>query len=248
MVPKELLQLLITHNVYILCLGDPGQLPPVNKNEDNLLLESAHVFLDEVMRQAAESEIIQLSMKIRNGEPISYFKGKEVQVIKKSELNTGMLQWADQILCATNSTRVALNTQMRELLGRGDMPEDGDKIICLRNYWEQIAEETENPLINGTVGYLKNSFEGFFQVPNFIRVKKHRYPILHGEFVSDSGDEYSSLTMDKQMILTGEPTLDFEDSYKISQSMKGKFRHLVPMEFTYGYAITAHKSQRKRMG
>ncbi|MGN0992845.1 MAG: ATP-dependent RecD-like DNA helicase, partial [Bacilli bacterium] len=117
MAPKELLQQLFKHDVYIICLGDPGQLPPIRDEDDNHLLDNPHIFLDEVMRQAAESEIIQLSMKIRNGEDISLMKGNEVQIISKSELNTGMLQWADQILCATNNTRVVLNNQMRDLLG-----------------------------------------------------------------------------------------------------------------------------------
>lgn len=243
MVPKELLQLLIKHKVYILCLGDPGQLPPINKTEDNHLLDSPHVFLNEVMRQAAESEIIQLSMKIRNGEPIPYMQGQEVQVIKKSDLNTGMLQWADQVICATNATRVALNNQMRELLGRGDKPEDGDKIICLRNYWDNFADNNGNPLVNGTIGFIQNSYETFFQIPSFIDVKTHHFPVLSGEFLTDSGDEYSSLDMDKQMILTGNPTLDKYDNYKVYQARKGMYKHLVPMEFTYGYAITGHKSQ-----
>lgn len=135
MVPLTLFKDLAKHQyLYILCLGDPGQLPPVDSNEDNHLLDTPHIFLDEIMRQAAESEIIQLSMKIRNGEPIEYMKGNEVQIIHKSELNTGMLQWADQILVATNNTRHAINMQMRQLLGLEGTPQDGDKMICLRNY------------------------------------------------------------------------------------------------------------------
>lgn len=243
MAPKELLQQLFKHNVYIICLGDPGQLPPVNKDDDNHLLDNPHIFLDEVMRQAAESEIIQLSMKIRNGEPINNFCGKEVQVISKAELNTGMLQWADQVLCATNSTRVALNNQMRDLLGRGDMPEDGDKIICLRNYWDYISEEGENPLVNGTIGFLRNSFESFHQLPIYLGVKPERFPVVISDFITDSNESYGHLTMDKRMILEGEPTLNWKDSFKVSSARKGMYRHLVPMNFTYGYAITGHKSQ-----
>ena len=103
------------------------------------LLQSPHIFLDEVMRQASESEIIQLSMKIRNGEPLELFKGKEVQVISKEEVTTGHLLWADQILCATNLVRMDLNNQVRQLKGFGTEPEDGDKIICLRNYWKNLS-------------------------------------------------------------------------------------------------------------
>ena len=43
------------------------------------------------------------------------------------------------------------------------------------------------------------------------------------------------------MISTGETTLDWKTSFKLSKNPKT--RHLVPLEFTYGYAITCHKSQ-----
>ena len=245
MAPKELLQELFKHSVYILCLGDPGQLPPINKEDDNHLLDNPHIFLDEVMRQAAESEIIQLSMKIRNGEPIHKYQGKEIQVINKEDLNTGMLMWADQILCATNQKRIALNNQIRDLLGRGDTPEDGDKIICLRNYWDSISFRKNNPLVNGTIGFIKNSFESFFRLPYQLKLENSpsKYSVLISDFQSDSGDLYRDLAMDKKMILEGEPTLDWKDTFKISKFKQGIYKKLIPMNFTYGYAITGHKSQ-----
>ena len=83
MAPKVLIDLLLKHKVYVLFLGDPFQLPPIDKDDDNHLLDKPHVFLDEIMRQEAESEIIQLTMKIRNNEDIDYFKGNEVQIIRK---------------------------------------------------------------------------------------------------------------------------------------------------------------------
>ena len=54
MVPKEMMDLLFSHKAYIICLGDPFQLPPVDKNSDNHLLDNPHIFLDEIMRQAEE--------------------------------------------------------------------------------------------------------------------------------------------------------------------------------------------------
>ena len=55
------------------------QLPPVDENQDNHLLDSPHARLTEIMRQAAESEIIRVSADIRLGRPLKPFKGKEVQ-------------------------------------------------------------------------------------------------------------------------------------------------------------------------
>ena len=234
MAPKDLLQELYKKNVYILCLGDPGQLPPLREDDNNHLLDNPHIFLDEIMRQAAESEIIQLSMKIRNDEPIECFQGKEVQVLKKSDLTTGMMQWADQIICATNATRVSLNNQMRQLLGRGDMPEDGDKVICLRNYWETISD-SESALVNGTIGYLENTTQSFLQIPKYFTSegKQKNVDVVLANFNSDSGEYFDSLMMDKKMILEGENSLDWQTTFKMNK--KGM---PIPMEFTYGYAIT----------
>lgn len=217
-------------------------MPPVNKNDDNLLLANPHIFLDEIMRQAAESEIIQLSMKIRNNEPIGFSKGQEVQVIKMSELNTGMLQWADQVICATNKTRVSLNNQMRELMGRGPDPEDGDKIICLRNYWNKFSSNGD-ALVNGTIGYLQDSYESFVRIPFFLQQPDCPISIrtVNGNFISDTDEHFNSLNMDRKMILEGEAGMPWK--LAMSLNSKPKYKHLIPMEFTYGYAITGHKSQ-----
>ena len=242
MVPKDLLQRLIKYNVHIICLGDPGQLPPINKNEDNHLLDHPHIFLDEIMRQEAESEIINLTMDIRAGKPLTHYQGKEVQVLNKNELTTGMLLWADQIICAKNETRIALNNQMRDLLGRSGDPQDGDKVICLKNNWD-IYSVNDNPLVNGTIGYLKDSFSTYINLPKQITSdgQSKKLDILTANFISDTNEDYGMLNMDKKLILTGEPGLDWKTSYKMGRNWR--FQDKIPEQFTYGYAITCHKSQ-----
>lgn len=242
MVPKELLQRLIKYNVHIICLGDPGQLPPINKNEDNHLLDHPHIFLDEIMRQEAESEIINLTMDIRAGKPLIRYQGKEVQVLNKDELTTGMLLWADQIICAKNETRIALNNQMRDLLGRSGGPQDGDKVICLKNNWD-IYSVNDNPLVNGTIGYLKDSFSTYINLPRQITSdgQPKKLDILTANFISDTEEDYGILNMDKQLITTGVPGLDWKTSYKMGRNWR--FQDKIPDQFTYGYAITGWKAQ-----
>lgn len=240
MAPKTLMELLFSHQCYIICLGDPFQLPPVDKNEDNHLLDHPHIFLDEIVRQAENSEIIQLSMKIRKYENVDIFNGENVKIFEKSQLNTGMLLWADQILVGTNATRVNINNQMRNLLGRGDKPEDGDKIICLRNYWEDFSVDG-NPLVNGTIGVLQNSFETFRAIPRYIKTDNHKFDVLQGNFVVGE-DTYENIEMDKQMILTGEKCCDWRLAYQLGK-LRNKIGDIVPKEFVYAYAITTHKSQ-----
>ena len=242
MAPKTLMDLLFKHNIYVICLGDPFQLPPVDKKEDNHLLDAPHIFLDEIMRQAQESEIIQLSMAIRENRPIEAFQGKEVQILNKEELNTGMLTWADQILVATNATRVSINTQMRKLLNFGEKPQDGDKIICLRNYWDCFSDN-EEPLVNGTIGILKDSFLTKRYLPSIVKSTDglSHIDIIMGDFISDSGMYFHSLEMDKKMIDTGEFSLDWKTVYQLNRNPRT--RDIPPLEFTYGYAITCHKAQ-----
>ena len=63
MAPKDMIERLFSYcNIYVICLGDPFQLPPIDKEADNHLLDNPHIFLDEVMRQAMDSEIINLNL------------------------------------------------------------------------------------------------------------------------------------------------------------------------------------------
>ena len=242
MAPKSLIDLLFKHNVYIICLGDPGQLPPIDKDEDNHLLDHPHIFLDEIMRQAQESEIIQLTMKIRNNESIDYYDGKEVKVIPYSQLNTGILQWGDQVLTATNATRQGINNQMRQLLNYPNYPVDGDKMICLRNYWEDFSDDGD-PLINGTIGILKNSFQTWREIPRFVKSNIKKFDILMGDlFIPDTSDVYNLVDMDYKMILTGNKCCDWKLSYRLGK-LRFKYGDIVPKEFTYAYAVTVHKAQ-----
>ena len=238
MAPKELMTLLASYDVHIICLGDPFQLPPVDKEADNHILDRPHIFLNEIMRQAQESEIIRLTMDIREGKPIIFQHGKEVIIENKTSLTTGMLTWADQIICGTNAMRVGINNQMRDLLGRSGGPQDEDKVICLRNYWDIFADNGD-PLVNGTIGYLKNSFESFVNIP--YKFGGGSIDIISGCFMSDSNANFENLDMDKNMIMTGERSIDWKTAYKIGRNPL--FKGLIPLEFTYGYAITCHKSQ-----
>ena len=156
---------LFSHNVYVICLGDPFQLPPIEKDEDNHLLDKPHIFLDEIMRQATESGIIRLTMDIRDKKPLEIERNDQVQIYTMDDLNTGMLQWADQILVATNLNRHSVNDQMRQLKGFGPEPQDGDKVICLRNYWDWFNFTNGDPLVNGTIGTLQNPTPGKINVP-----------------------------------------------------------------------------------
>ena len=242
MVPKSMVDLLLKHKVYVIFLGDPFQLPQIDKKEENGILDNPHVFLDEIMRQAAESEIIQLTMKIRNGEEIQPMRGKEVVILKANELTTGCLLWADQIVCFTNATRLNINTQMRDLLGYNGIPKDGERIICLKNYWDD-CNDNNDALVNGTTGILRNPFESFRRIPRFIKNDRHDLPIIQGDFYPDGSDDYfANVEIDKEMIMQGTPCIDWRVSYQLGK-FKEKYGELRPREFDFAYALTCWKAQ-----
>lgn len=243
MAPKSMLEKLLKHHAYCIFMGDNFQLPQIDKSESHDFLEHPHVFLDEVMRQAAESEIIQLTMMIREGKEIPVMKGKDAIVIPKNELVTGHLLWADQILCATNAKRYAINQQVRGLLGfSGDLPQDGEKVIIKRNYWD-FSSSKGNALVNGTTGYIKDPFENFRMVPSYILFNRDRkIPTIMGEFITEDNETYQTLTFDKTFFLTEQTYLDWKTAYTISKNKKFG-PNFIPIQGTFGYAITVHSAQ-----
>ena len=241
MVPRSMIEILLRRKVFVIFLGDPGQLPMIDKNESHDYLQHSHVFLDEVMRQAAESEIIQLTMKIRNGEDIPFTKGNEVMVIPRKELVTGHLTWADSIICATNITRHGVNHQMRELLGYKDILEDGEKIICKRNYWEDLNEDGD-ALVNGTIGMVENPFKSFVRIPHYIKNNRHDLPIITCNIKPEGGSEFVSVDIDKDFLIKEAPCVDWRVSYQLGK-LKNKIGDILPRQITYGYALTCHAAQ-----
>ena len=238
MVPQSMIDQLFKYHIYLLALGDPFQLPPINKDDVNTLLDHPHVFLNEIMRQAQESEIIRVSMDIREGKPLELFDGQEVKIYDPSLFSEGMLTWADQILVGTNATRIELNKTMRRLLRKDGDPQPGDKVICLKNEWDIMADNGD-PLVNGTIGFLENPYSTYVTFPK--NLCKQRFDVTAANFMSDSGARFDNLRLDKKMIMTGEKCCDFKTAWMINRSIAHKNK--MPLEFTYGYAITCHKAQ-----
>lgn len=237
MLPKDMWDLLLTHGIYVIACGDPFQIPPIDKNQDNGILNNPHIFLDEVMRQAKESDIICLSMDIREGKKINPFKGNDTQVFNKKDLCDGMYFWADQILVSTNKSRHDINSYIRDDLGRGFEPEINDKVICLRNCWDTLSEKQCDPLINGSIGTI--SAMHMESIDYIIMGQKVTAPVLVTDLIT-SNDEYKNLHIDYTALTTGEKFFNPRQEYIIR---KNKQNPELPIEFNFGYAITGHRAQ-----
>ena len=237
MLPNDLWELLLSHKKHVIALGDPFQIPPIDKKQDNHVLDKPHIFLDEIMRQAQESEIIRLTMDIRDYKAPDYFKGEEIQVLKPYEVVDGMYHWADQIICATNRKRHEINNFMRQAAGRGVEPESGDKIICCRNCWDKVDMTGDNALVNGTIGTLGEFAAGFQSYPIF---GFPEVPVMHAQILTTDG-VFEEVVMDYQALKEGKPFLTSEQAYQIYR--RPDLKNLEPVEFNYGYAITGHRAQ-----
>lgn len=230
MLPKEMWDLLLTHHIHVIALGDPGQLPPIGEAND--VLNHPHVFLDEVMRQAQESEIIRLSMDIRAGRPLQLMSGSEVQIIDQKDMVDGMYTWADQILCGTNRTRFNVNDQIRLAMWHTEdqTPLLGDKVVCNHNDWKTLSAVEEQPLVNGLIGEICSFEKLGLPVPGYGFVDLFRCGL-----VTEDGDGYAPLCMDAKLFLEHKETIT-----------KQNYRYLknIPIKpFEYAYCITTHKAQ-----
>lgn len=221
MLEKEQWEILMRWGIHVICLGDPFQLPSIN--QENHILDHPHIFLDEIMRQAQDSEIIRLSMDVRAGKPLSLFKGKDVWVVPKDKITDRMLSIANIVLCGKNATRYYLNQKMRRLRWQEqykDEPIEGDKIICLKNYWNY------GDLANGLIG----TIDWIDKQEDFILKTK-----LIADFKTDD-NVFRGLSMDYQLFTDGKPLVN-QDNWKMYP------KEIRPMEFDYAYAITCHKAQ-----
>ena len=227
MLPQEMIDLLLSHSVHVLFLGDSEQLPPIDS--DQTILNNPHVFLDEITRQALDNPIIKLSMDVREGKSFKYGGDKRCRVIDKDKVSNALLLGADEIIVGKNNTRHEMNAYLRRIKWEDKYsiePIDGDKCICLKNNWNTVGSDGD-PLINGQIGHIENVSV----------VEMHPYgKVIYADFVSDSGGIYRDLMIDYKLMVDGTPTINSENWRDFSGWPK-------PYQFAYAYAITCHKSQ-----
>ena len=227
MLPQDMIDLLLSHNIHVIFLGDSEQLPPIDS--DQTILNEPHVFLNEITRQACDNPIIKLSMDVRSGRPLVYGGDKKCRIIPKSKVTDGLLLGADEIIVGKNVTRHKMNEYLRQLKWGDNYtsdPIEGEKCICLKNNWTNVGSNG-NPLINGQIGTLQNV--------KVVELEPYG-KVVYADFLSDDGGLYKDLMIDYKLIVEGNPTITPENWKKFAKCVK-------PFQFAYAYAITCHKSQ-----
>jgi len=145
MVGPEIQRDIEKYNVPVLYVGDNAQLPPVGV--DSGLMDNPDFQMTQIHRQAALSPIIRLAQATRKGTldtlPLGSWGDDEVGHVTIAQGAFDPLAF-DMMICAKNATRHRLNFEKRMLLGRKDLIEPDDLIICLKN-------DKESSMRNGTI-------------------------------------------------------------------------------------------------
>lgn len=231
MVPDHILRIAAMLDIHIIMMGDPGQIPPIGK--DNGMLLNPHIFLQKIMRQNEDNSIIRLSKMIREGEKITPFNDDFIRMYPREEIEPSMLMWADQIICSKNATRNNINKIVRLEKGFYDpTPMVGDKIIVTENDWD-FSNSDGSSLINGLIGEIKYSGDLVAGEPGSLINRE----ILQSVVDIDPDYNTSVFTGVKYDAL---PFVKGIESYRPNRNVESIDR-LHKIDF--GYAITTHKSQ-----
>jgi exodeoxyribonuclease-5 len=215
MVDEQVGKDLLSFGVKVLVLGDPAQLPPISGGGFFTEDVTPDVMLTEVHRQAQDNPIVQMSMAIREGKTLSVGNYGDSKIITRKQLTTEEVMASDQIIVGLNKTRQLYNGRIRELLGRTDeMPVRGDRLVCLRN-------DRKKGIFNGSL-WSVDKFKANKKKPNQIDL------FLNAE----DGDSLrgKAVSVRKEFFTGADTELTWENK-------RGS------QEFTYGYALTCHKSQ-----
>lgn len=218
MVDDALARDLLSFGTKILVLGDPAQLPPV-KGQGYFINAEPDVMLTEVHRQAEDNPIIRLSMDIRQGRGLRPGEYGDSLVVRRSDLDDDrvreMILGADQVLCGLNRTRTFCNRRIRELKG----------FSSGRYGWEPVSGDRLICLRNNREKQLLNG--GLWQVAQVRNMGRTRNLMVVSE---DEDRDPVEIRVREEFFNGSEQSLDWRTRRDGD-------------EFTFGWAITCHKSQ-----
>lgn len=149
MVSEEIYHDLKSYNLPLVFIGDHGQLEPVGS--DFNMMKNPNYTLEEIHRNAGD--IAKFAERLRFGySATSFNESDKVQFLNQKRFTTEDLLASDQVICAYNKTRVAINSQIREGLGFSGILNVGERIMCLKN-------NKNLGLFNGMQGIIKRLYE-----------------------------------------------------------------------------------------
>ncbi|RVG43599.1 hypothetical protein CN226_32875 [Sinorhizobium meliloti] len=251
MVTNEIYNDLVSLELPLMLVGDPGQLPPVDdsRSKEPLLVTDVpnpDVMLEKVVRQKGDSTILDLATMVRSGEPfgfgvsevdhVAYVDGRGCrgdiqQIFEKAGVEYP--EYFDKIICGKNATRFAINEYMKrkyEIRHTFPMGAKDEKLVVLRNIF--IGDQ-----------FIANGAE--------IRVEEDKTreseirPYYKDEYAIDYPVTITSVD-GKQTRLPGASLwkLPFEGEREFKARQRTEDYAARPLVYAqWSWAMTAHKSQ-----
>jgi exodeoxyribonuclease-5 len=237
MVSDDVLLDILKFGVKVLLCGDNAQLPPVEGF--NSYLSAPDFTLSTIVRQQQDNPIVQLAARVREHKFIGYGNyGDKVFVLNKrqftGERRTNLLLRAQQVICGINRTRTALNEEMRSYRGFKALPQEGDKLICTLNNWEQfIDDDYRFNMVNGIIGTVHD--------PVFDKDKGIGFMQFKPDFLEDYTPEV--VPFDMGIFTDGQYHYRINDYFEKFDESGEPVGAFTLNRFEYGYAISCHKAQ-----
>jgi len=194
------------------------------KDEGFFINAEPDVMLTEVHRQARDNPIIRMSMDVREGRRLHHGSFGSSQVIRRNAIDRDhcgkLVIEADQVLCGLNRSRATFNNRirtMKKLTGKDEPwhPAIGDRLICLRN-------DRKAGIFNGSMWETED-----------VSLTHGRSGLPHIETVVASLDEERDPLTARVL-----PNFFNGTEHEVDWRARRGFH-----EFTFGWAITCHKSQ-----
>lgn len=171
------------------------------------------VMLTEVHRQAAENPIIRMSMTVREGGRLARGDYGSSKVIARAEVDQDEVMEADQLLVGLNRSRRSFNDRFRALKGMPAQQPVAGDKLVC------LRNNREKKLLNG----------GLWEVQEIVETK----PIGVSMLVTSEDSPERKAT---EVFVRHE---FFQGTYEDLSWEKRRYSD----EFTFGYALTVHKSQ-----
>ena len=232
--PEDLEKMMLRYNVPIMETGDPIQLPPV-AGKQCFHMGNLDWFMEDIMRQSLDSEIVRLSNSIRHYMPIdSRAYGQDVRFLWAQESLEAtfnrylpFIRGSDMIMALKNKDRRYLIDLYRDkvIKTNSPYPVKGERLICRQNDWNLMLGPY--PLTNGTQGYAVHTV-GKSEVN---RSTKTFLLDFRPTFLDD--EYFDGLLCDTEFIRRMYGDKDAEDACRYNPGKK----------FEFGHVITVHSAQ-----
>lgn len=268
---EDIFEVCVIKKQNILIVGDPEQLPPVQKTEKERHGQSEEfsllsprfacherVMLTEIVRQALENPIIRASMLIREGKAAeAVFSMQRINPATLIDSAARTVAGGGVVICHTNATRNKMNVAVRGAMGKMmDRIEPGEPLLVLQNNYRLMR-------FNGEVTKFESWVDppaGKHKIRDWIRKQEaeSRYGIAKLEN-TDADKKSIAILCEEQVFgrlehVTNPPIVKTSRIIYGGGVMTPEMAFMSPeereramgypfMHCNFGYVMTAHKSQ-----